>query len=100
MQTILKGQSLKVWTRKNSPKHYRIYLRKNGKEIRFELELKRDKAKAYQHSFFRQDFDEFEKSYLHTFFKETSKIFDLDNLYLDWFKSKFRFSTAISAFDE
>ena len=91
VKTKLKGQSLKVWTRKNSPKHYRIYLRKNGKEIRFELELKRDKVKAYQQSFFRQDFDEFEKSYLHTFFKETSKIFDLDNLYLDWFKRKFRF---------
>jgi len=91
VKTKLNRQSLKVWARKNSPKHYRIYLRKNGKEIRFELELKRDKAKAYQQSFFRQDFDEFEKSYLHIFFKETSKIFDLDNLYLDWFKRKFRF---------
>jgi len=38
----LRKQSLKVWTRKNSPKHYRIYLRKNGKEVRFELELKRE----------------------------------------------------------
>jgi hypothetical protein len=86
----LKGQSLKVWTRKNSPKHYRTYLRENGKEVRFELELKRKKAKAYQHSFFRQDFDEFEKSYTHTYFKETSQIFDIDNLYLDWFKREFR----------
>ena len=90
VKTQLNRQSLKVWARKNSPKHYRVYLRKNGKEIRFELELKREKAKAYQQSFFRQDFDEFEKSYLHTFFKETSKVFDTDNLYLDWFKSKFR----------
>lgn len=86
----LKGQSLKVWTRKNSPKHYRTYLRENGKEVRFELELKRKKAKAYQHSFFRQDFDEFEKSYTYTYFKETSQIFDIDNLYLDWFKREFR----------
>lgn len=91
MKTKLNRQYLKIWARKNIPKHYRIYLRKNGKEIRFELELKRDQAKAYQQSFFRQDFHEFEKSYLHIFFKETSKIFDLDNLYLDWSKNKFRF---------
>lgn len=86
----LRKQSLKIWTRKNSPKHYRIYLRNNGKKLRFELELKREKAKAYQHSFFRQDFDEFEKSYLQTFFEQTSKIFDFDNLYLDWFENNFR----------
>ena len=90
MKVQLKGQSLKVWTRKNSPKHYRTYLRKNGKEVRFELELKRDKAKAYQHSFFRQDFYEFEKFYIRTFFQKTSKIFDIDNVYLDWFKREFR----------
>jgi hypothetical protein len=90
VEVRLRGQSLKIWKREHSSKHYRLYLRKNGREIRFELELKREKAKAYQHPFFQQDFDEFEKFYLHTFYKETSKIFDIENLYLDWFKRKFR----------
>lgn len=86
----LETQTLKIWKRKNSPKHYRIYLRPNGSVLRFELELKREKVKPFQPAFFRQDLKEFEEYLIFVFFQETNRIFDINHPYLKWLKLNFR----------
>lgn len=86
----LERQTLKIWKRKNGPKYYRVYLRPNGSVLRFELEFKREKAKAFQHAFFRGDFKEFEEYLIFTFFQETNRIFDINHLYMKWLKLNFR----------
>lgn len=88
---LTKGQCLTVWKRKHSPRYYRTYLRENGNTLRFELELKRNKAKEYQHSFFRRDFEEFEQAQLKNFFQATYQIFRLEEPFLDWCQERIRF---------
>lgn len=83
-------QLLTIWKRKNAPQYYRVYLLKNGKELRFELELKLEKAKAYQHSLFQGAFQEFEHGLIYIFTKATTRIFDINHPYLAWMKDQFR----------
>ena len=88
----MSNQLLRVWTRKNTAQYFRAYVRSDGKNLRFELELKRDLAKAYQHSFFRQDFAEFEQCYTQLFYNKIARIFKyhLNHTYLSPFVDNLR----------
>jgi hypothetical protein len=85
----LEKRILKIGKRE-SPYRYRVYLQENGACLRFELEVKRNCIKRFQHSFFQTNFEQFEKDLVYIFFQQSLKNFDINHSYLDWLKSDFR----------
>ena len=69
-----------LWIRKRSSSNFfRVYLKPSRKKIRFEIEVKKDEVKNFQHDFFTGQFERFEKLLAEHFYNQT--ILDLENSY-------------------
>jgi hypothetical protein len=67
-----------------SPNYFRVYLKSNGKFIRFELELKKSAIKKFQSYLFLHQFEKWEELLTCYFYKEAMNKLDLDSPYTDW----------------
>ena len=80
---------LRVGSR-SGPNYFRVYLRKNGRDIRFELEIKKDVGKKFQHYLFTSQFEKFEELLCEYYYDQSVQIFDTDNPFCDWLRANFR----------
>ena len=76
--------------KRSSSNFFRIYLKPNGKEIRFEIELKKTVAKNFQHYLFTNQFETFEELLTTHFYNQAIQLFDIENSYCDWLLANFR----------
>jgi len=60
------------------------------KKIRFEIEVKKDEVKKFQHDLFTGQFERFEELLTEHFYDQAIQLFDLENSYCDWLRSNFR----------
>ena len=65
-------------------------MRPNGKDLRFEIELKKALTKKFQSYLFINQFEIFEKFLTKHFSNQATRLFDLENLYYDWLLTNFR----------
>lgn len=75
---------------RTSSNFFRVYKRENGRDIRFELEIKKIAAKKYQHYLFTRQFDKFEDLLSTHFYKQAVKVFFIKSYYTDWLIHNFR----------
>ena len=80
---------LRVGSRKSS-NFFRIYKKENGREIRFELEMKKTVAKKFQHYLFSHQLEKFEEMLSKHFYKQAVKTFSVKSSYTDWLIDNFR----------
>ena len=80
---------LKVESRSSS-NFFRVYLKPNGRELRFEIELKKTVVKNFQHYLFTDQFETFEELLTTHFYNQAIQLFDIDNSYCDWLVANFR----------
>ena len=73
-----------------SSNFFRVYLKPNGRELRFEIELKKTVVKNFQHYLFTDQFETFEELLTTHFYNQAIQLFDLDNSYCDWLVANFR----------
>jgi len=83
------GNILRVGKRSSS-NFFRVYLKPNGRELRFEIELKKNVVKSFQHYLFTNQFKTFEELLTTHFYNQAIQFFDLENCYCDWLLAKFR----------
>jgi len=76
--------------KRSSSNFFRIYLKPNGKEIRFEIELKKTVAKKFQHYLFTNQFKRFEELLTTHFYNQAIELFDIEDSYCDWLLTNFR----------
>lgn len=76
--------------KRSSSNFFRIYLKPNGKEIRFEIELKKTVAKNFQHYLFTNQFKRLEELLTLHFYSQAIKLFDIEDSYCDWLLTSFR----------
>jgi len=76
--------------KRSSSNFFRVYLKPNGREIRFEIELKKTVVKNFQHYLFTDQFDTFEELLTRHFYNQAIQLFDLENFYCDWLLANFR----------
>ena len=69
---------------------FRVYPKSNGKELRFEIELKKTVIKKFQHYLFTDQFTIFEELLIRHFYNQATKLFDIENSYCDWLLTNFR----------
>lgn len=64
---------------------FRVYLKSSRKKIRFEIEVKKDGVKEFQHDFFTGQSKRFEKFLTEHFYfyHQATQLFDLKNSYCD-----------------
>jgi hypothetical protein len=74
----------------SSSNFFRVYLKPNGRELRFEIELKKTVVKNFQHYFFTDQFETFEELLTTHFYNQAIQLFDLENSYCDWLLANFR----------
>lgn len=80
-----------LWIGKQSSSNYfRVYLKPSMKKIRFEIEVKKDEVKRFQHDLFTGKFERFEELLTEHFYDQAIQLFDLENSYCDWLRSNFR----------
>jgi hypothetical protein len=80
-----------LWIGKRSSSNYfRVYLKPSMKKIRFEIEVKKDEVKKFQHDLFTGKFERFEELVTEHFYDQAIQLFDLENSYCDWLRSNFR----------
>ena len=80
-----------LWIGKRSSSNFfRVYLKPCKKKIRFEIEVKKDEVKKFQHDFFTGQFERFEELLTKHFYPQTTQLFDLENSYCDWLRCNFR----------
>ena len=70
--------------------YFRVYKKSNGREIRFELEIKKTGLKNFQYYLFSNQFQVFEELMVKQFYKQSLNLFIHDSCYTDWFMSNFR----------
>ena len=58
--------------------------------IFFEIEVKKDEVKRFQHDFFTGQFERFEELLTEHFYHQATRLFDLENSYCDWLRYSFR----------
>lgn len=76
--------------KRSSSNFFRVYLKPNGRELRFEIELKKTVVKNFQHYLFTDQFETFEELLTTHFYNQAIQLFDLDNSYCDWLVANFR----------
>ena len=76
--------------KRSSSNFFRIYLKPNGKEIRFEIELKKTVAKNFQHYLFTNQFKRLEELLTTHFYNQAIELFDIEDSYCDWLLTNFR----------
>jgi hypothetical protein len=80
-----------VWIGKRSSSNFfRVYLKPGRKKIRFEIEVKKDEVKKFQHDFFTGHFERVEELLAEHFYHQATRLFDLENSYCDWLRYNFR----------
>jgi hypothetical protein len=80
-----------LWIGKRSSSNFfRVYLKPGRKKIRFEIEVKKDEVKKFQHDLFTGEFERFEELLTEHFYHQAIQLFDLENSYCDWLRSNFR----------
>lgn len=76
--------------KRSSSNFFRVYLRTNGRELRFEIELKKTVVKKFQHYLFTNQFDRFEELLVCHFYHQSIQLFDRESTYTDWLRVNFR----------
>jgi len=80
-----------LWIGKRSSSNFfRVYLKPGMKKIRFEIEVKKNEVKKFQHDLFTGQFERFEELLTKHFYHQATRLFDLDNSYCDWLRYSFR----------
>ena len=80
-----------LWIGKRSSSNFfRVYLKPGRKKIRFEIEVKKDGVKKFQHDFLTGQFERFEELLTEHFYDQATRLFDLENSYCDWLRNSFR----------
>ena len=85
-----RGKTILRVGKRSSPNFFRVYLKPNGRELRFEVEIKKTVAKTFQHYLFTNQFDLFEDLLIAHFYNQAIKLFDLESSYCDWLIANFR----------
>ena len=87
----LKPESLAIGNRKTSPNFLRIYKKSNGRFIRFELEIKLEKAKKFQFFLFAGQFERLESKLIQHYYSYITTKFEIQrSCYTDWVLENFR----------
>ena len=76
--------------KRSSCNFFRVYLKPNGKDLRFEIELKKTLVKKFQYYLFTNQFEVFEKFLTKHFYTQAIRLFNLENSYCDWLLADFR----------
>ena len=76
--------------KRSSSNFFRIYLKSNGRELRFEIELKKTLVKRFQHYLFTYQFKTFEELLTAHFYHQALQLLDLKSSYSDWLVANFR----------
>ena len=76
--------------RRGSGNYFRVYRRRNGKDIRFELELTKSVVKNFEFYLFSNQFEKLEELLCIHFYKQALTTFMMDSCYTDWLKESFR----------
>ena len=76
--------------KRSSSNFFRVYLKPNGRELRFEIELKKTVVKKFQHYLFTNQFERFEELLTIHFYNQAVQLFDIENSYCDWLLANFR----------
>lgn len=76
--------------KRGSTNYFRAYLKPNGREIRFELEVKKVMAKKVQHFLFLHQLEDFEELLVNHFYRQALLNFDMDSCYTNWLIRNFR----------
>ena len=80
-----------LWIGKRSSSNFfRVYLKPGRKKIRFEIEVKKNEVKKFQHDLFTGRFERVEELLTQHFYHQAIELFDLENSYCDWLRSNFR----------
>lgn len=70
--------------KRSSSNFSRVYLKSNGKKLRFKIELKKTLIKNFQHYLFINSFNIFEDLIVRHFYTQITKLFDVENPYCNW----------------
>ena len=70
--------------KRSSSNFFRVYLKPNGRELRFEIELKKTVVKKFQHYLFTDQIKVFEELLTTHFYHQATQLFDLKSSYSDW----------------
>ena len=65
--------------KRSSSNFFRVYLKPNGGELRFEIELKKTVVKKFQHYLFSDQTEVFEELLTTHFYNQAIQLFDLEN---------------------
>ena len=76
--------------KRSSSNFFRVYLKPNGRELRFEIELKKTVVKKFQHYLFTDQLETFEELLTTHFYHQAIQLFDLESSYTDWLLANFR----------
>lgn len=76
--------------KRSSSNFFRVYLKSNGKELRFEIELKKTVLKNFQHYLFTNQLEVFEKFLVGHFYNQAIRLFNIESSYCDWLLANFR----------
>lgn len=80
-----------LWVGKRSSSNFfRVYLRPGGRDIRFEIEVKKAGVKKFQHYLLRGQFEKFEELLAAHFYEQAVQLFDLEHSYCDWLRANYR----------
>ena len=80
-----------LWVGKRSSSNYfQVYLKPDRKKLRFEIEVKKDGVKKFQHDLFTNRFERFEELLTEHFYDQAIQLFNLENSYCDWLRANFR----------
>ena len=90
MPTAKLGNSILRIGKRSSCNFFRVYLKPNGKDLRFEIELKKTLIKKFQYYLFTNQFEIFEKFLTEHFYIQATRLFELENPYCDWLLAGFR----------
>lgn len=88
--TIKIGTNILRIGKRSSSNFFRVYLKPNGKELRFEVELKKTVIKKFQCYLFANQFEVFEELLARHFYNQAVRLFNLENAYCDWLLANFR----------
>lgn len=76
--------------KRSSSNFFRVYLKPTGKELRFEIELKKTVVKNFQHYLFTDQLEMFEELLTRHFYHQAISLFDITSSYTDWLLANFR----------
>ena len=85
--------------RRGSGNYFRVYRRPNGKDIRFELELRKSVVKNFEFYLFSNQFEKLEELLCIHFYKQALTTFMMDSSYTDWLRESFRKIRSTQTYD-